>query len=44
MKKFTTCYVWINAICINQADESDEERQVKRTDAVYGLAQTVTTF
>jgi ankyrin repeat protein len=34
-------YLWIDAICINQADKEEQSRQVQRMGSIYGLAEGV---
>lgn len=33
--------LWVDAVCINQADIEEREKQVKRMDSIYSLAQRV---
>lgn len=33
--------LWVDAVCINQADMAEREKQVKRMDSIYSLAHRV---
>lgn len=36
--------IWIDAICINQADKRERSREVRKMGKIYGLAETVVVF
>lgn len=38
---FGAVSIWVDAICINQADDKEKEEQIPLMGDVYGLAQTV---
>ena len=40
-RKYNPAYIWIDSICINQADDEDKSCQVSIMGAIYSQASTV---
>jgi hypothetical protein len=40
-RRYSGIYIWIDAICINQADDAEKSKQVARMDIVYRAPKTL---